>query len=125
MDWRDRITSDPRICHGKACIAGTRILTATGESVEAALDLVEEMQRRIAERGLKVDYPGSYLLTMATNKKKEARPVTSQRRVLPNTPAPPSDFAAPVADPEFHDKKSERRRERMRAAPDAIDTGWE
>jgi len=25
MDWRDYITVDPEICHGKACIAGTRI----------------------------------------------------------------------------------------------------
>lgn len=26
MDWRTRITIDPAICHGKACIKGTRIL---------------------------------------------------------------------------------------------------
>jgi len=26
MDWRDRITIDPLICHGKACIKGTRIM---------------------------------------------------------------------------------------------------
>lgn len=25
MDWRDDITVDPEICHGKACIAGTRV----------------------------------------------------------------------------------------------------
>ena len=25
MDWRDYITVDPEICHGKACIAGTRV----------------------------------------------------------------------------------------------------
>ena len=25
MDWRDYITVDPEICHGKACIVGTRI----------------------------------------------------------------------------------------------------
>ena len=29
MDWRDRITVDPEICHGKACIAGTRVLVTT------------------------------------------------------------------------------------------------
>ncbi len=28
MDWRDRITIDPLICHGKACIKGTRIMTS-------------------------------------------------------------------------------------------------
>jgi hypothetical protein len=25
MDWRDRISTDPGICHGQACIKGTRI----------------------------------------------------------------------------------------------------
>ena len=30
MDWRDHITVDPDICHhGKACIAGTRVLVTT------------------------------------------------------------------------------------------------
>jgi uncharacterized protein (DUF433 family) len=24
-DWRDRVVIDPNICHGKACIRGTRI----------------------------------------------------------------------------------------------------
>lgn len=24
-DWRDRISIDPRVCHGKPCIKGTRI----------------------------------------------------------------------------------------------------
>jgi len=25
MDWRERVRIDPSICHGKACIKGTRI----------------------------------------------------------------------------------------------------
>ena len=25
MDWHDRIAVDPNVCHGKACIRGTRI----------------------------------------------------------------------------------------------------
>ena len=29
MDWRDHITVDPEFCHGKACIAGTRVLVTT------------------------------------------------------------------------------------------------
>jgi uncharacterized protein (DUF433 family) len=28
MNWRDRISVDPRICHGKACIKGTRIMVS-------------------------------------------------------------------------------------------------
>lgn len=98
-----------------------RIISATGESVEAALDLVEEMQRQITERGRKVEYPGSYLLSMAKNRVKEARPVTSKSRALPNTPATASDFI----EPEHHDTKSERRRARLYAKPDVVDTGWD
>ena len=26
MNWRDRITTNPQICHGKACIRGTRTM---------------------------------------------------------------------------------------------------
>lgn len=26
MNWRDRISTDPQVCHGKPCIAGTRVL---------------------------------------------------------------------------------------------------
>ena len=29
MDWRDYITVDPEVCHGKACIAGTRVMVTT------------------------------------------------------------------------------------------------
>lgn len=28
MNWRERITVDPRICHGKACVKGTRIMAS-------------------------------------------------------------------------------------------------
>jgi len=28
MSWRERITSDPSICHGKACIKGTRVMVS-------------------------------------------------------------------------------------------------
>ena len=28
MDWRDRITSDPKICHGAVCIKGTRVMVS-------------------------------------------------------------------------------------------------
>ncbi len=28
MDWRERITVDPAICHGHACIKGTRIMAS-------------------------------------------------------------------------------------------------
>ncbi len=28
MTWRDRISVDPSVCHGKACIKGTRIIVS-------------------------------------------------------------------------------------------------
>ena len=28
MNWQDYITVDPQICHGKACIAGTRVMVS-------------------------------------------------------------------------------------------------
>ena len=29
MDWPDYISSDPAVCHGKACITGTRVMVTT------------------------------------------------------------------------------------------------
>ena len=44
MNWRDRISVDAKVCHGRACIKGTRIMVsvvldnlAAGEPVEAIL----------------------------------------------------------------------------------------
>ncbi len=44
MNWRERISVDPNICHGKVCIQGTRIMVsvildnlAAGESMERIL----------------------------------------------------------------------------------------
>jgi uncharacterized protein (DUF433 family) len=28
MDWRERVTVDPQVCHGRACIRGTRVLVS-------------------------------------------------------------------------------------------------
>jgi uncharacterized protein (DUF433 family) len=42
MDWRERITVDPDVCHGKPCIKGTRVMVsvildnlAVGQTPEA------------------------------------------------------------------------------------------
>ena len=44
MNWRERISVDPEICHGKACIKGTRVMVsvvldnlAAGEPFEAIM----------------------------------------------------------------------------------------
>ncbi len=28
MNWREHITVDPHVCHGKACFTGTRVLVS-------------------------------------------------------------------------------------------------
>ena len=45
MDWRDHITSNPEVCHGRACFKGTRVTVsvvldnlAAGLTAEEILD---------------------------------------------------------------------------------------
>jgi uncharacterized protein (DUF433 family) len=67
MDWRDRVSVDPKICHGAACIKGTRVMisvildnlaagetnerilrsypTLRAEDIQAALMYASEMAR--------------------------------------------------------------------------------
>lgn len=44
MNWRERISVDPQVCHGKPCVAGTRVMVsvildnlAAGQSVDEIL----------------------------------------------------------------------------------------
>ncbi len=42
MNWREHITVDPEICHGRACITGTRVLvTVILDNVAAGLSAEE------------------------------------------------------------------------------------
>ncbi len=45
MNWRDRITVDPHVCHGKTCIKGTRVMVSVVLDNLAAGDSVEEIVR--------------------------------------------------------------------------------
>lgn len=52
MDWRERITVNPSICHGKACIRGTRMMVsvildnlAAGLSMDEILDDYPSLKR--------------------------------------------------------------------------------
>ncbi len=74
MDWREYISVDPHICHGQACIAGTRVMvtvildnlaagltaeeiaesypSVSADAVKAALSYAAELAReRIAPLG--------------------------------------------------------------------------
>lgn len=51
MDWRTHISTDPNICHGKACITGTRIMVsvvldnlASGADVAAIVRLYPSLR---------------------------------------------------------------------------------
>lgn len=45
MNWQDRITVSPDICHGKACIKGTRVMVSVVIDNPAAGESVEEIMR--------------------------------------------------------------------------------
>ncbi len=45
MNWREHITVDPQVCHGKACIKGTRVLVSVVlDNLAAGLSAEEIMQ---------------------------------------------------------------------------------
>jgi uncharacterized protein (DUF433 family) len=51
MNWRDRITVDSRICHGQACVKGTRVMVsvildnlAAGATMERILQSYPTLQ---------------------------------------------------------------------------------
>ena len=42
LNWRDYITVDPAVCHGRACITGTRVLVTTVlDNLAAGLNIEE------------------------------------------------------------------------------------
>ena len=42
VDWREHITVDPQVCHGQACIAGTRVpVTVILDNLAAGLTSAE------------------------------------------------------------------------------------
>jgi uncharacterized protein (DUF433 family) len=49
MNWQERISVDPQICHGKACIRGTRVM------VSAILD---NLAAGLSNEEISASYPG-------------------------------------------------------------------
>jgi uncharacterized protein (DUF433 family) len=45
MTWQERITVNPSVCHGKACIRGTRVMVSVVLDNLAAGEPVEEIMR--------------------------------------------------------------------------------
>ncbi len=48
MDWRQRIIADPMICHGKACIRGTRIMVSV---------ILDNLAEGVSETEILKSYP--------------------------------------------------------------------
>ncbi len=45
MRWQDHITVDPKVCHGKACIRGTRVMVSVVlDNLAAGLSVVEILE---------------------------------------------------------------------------------
>ena len=45
-DWRDRVSIDPKVCHGKPCIKGTRVMVSIILDYLKAGEPVEEVLRQ-------------------------------------------------------------------------------
>ena len=45
MKWRDRISVDPKVCHGKPCIKGTRVMVSVVIDNLAACESHESIGR--------------------------------------------------------------------------------
>jgi uncharacterized protein (DUF433 family) len=48
MSWREKITVDPLICHGKACIKGTRIMVSV---------ILDNLAEGVSETEILKSYP--------------------------------------------------------------------
>ncbi len=48
MDWQNRVVVDPQVCHGKACIRGTRIMLSV---------ILDNLAAGIAPEGILASYP--------------------------------------------------------------------
>ena len=55
MDWREYITVDPNVCHGQACVAGTRVMvTVVLDNLAAGLtpaEIAASYPSRLRQRG--------------------------------------------------------------------------
>ena len=48
MNWKDKITIDPNICHGKPCIKGTRIIVSV---------ILDNLANGMKEEDILISYP--------------------------------------------------------------------
>lgn len=52
MRWQDYITVDPAVCHGRACISGTRIMASVVLDNLAAGVSIEEILKSLSRKSV-------------------------------------------------------------------------
>lgn len=82
MAWHERISVDPMICHGKACVRGTRVMVSVVLDNLAAGEAVEEIMRGYHLEREDVDACVKYAAELA------------RETVIPFTPGPPNAVQA-------------------------------
>ena len=68
MDWRERITVEPGVCHGRACVKGTRVMVAVVLDNLAADQLKSTLSGagnitangKVADQEIQISGVGSY-----------------------------------------------------------------
>ena len=64
--WRARISVDPKICHGKACIAGTRIMASVVlDNIASGVPRDQILKSYPALTGADIDAAVSYAAELA------------------------------------------------------------
>jgi uncharacterized protein (DUF433 family) len=75
MIWQDHITVDPQVCHGKACIKGTRVMVSVIlDNLAAGLDRNEILASYPSLAGEDIEASIAYAAELA------------RERVVPLTP---------------------------------------
>ncbi|MBI4910080.1 MAG: DUF433 domain-containing protein [Acidobacteria bacterium] len=65
-NWKDRITVDPAVCHGKACIRGTRIMVSVIlDNFAAGIDRAELLASYPSLQPADIDCALSYAAELA------------------------------------------------------------
>ena len=66
MNWRNQITVNPDVCHGRACIAGTRVMVSViVENIAAGVSRAEILKSYPSIRSEDVDAALQYAAELA------------------------------------------------------------
>ncbi len=75
MDWRQHISTDPSICHGKACIKGTRVMVSV---------ILDNLAASVPEAEILKSYPS--LNTTHIRAAIAYAAELARERIIPHTP---------------------------------------